>query len=85
MSVCSFHTGRSLLILMGITGNIDRPGGNVLWVPPSTVKPKSVLINPEHRGVQFLPEEQKGRKIAAGKFPFCPNAHTPTFWESVIP
>jgi anaerobic selenocysteine-containing dehydrogenase len=84
MSVCSFHTGRSLLILMGITGNIDRPGGNVLWVPPSKVKPKSILINREQRGEQFLPQEQKKRMIAAGKFPFCPNTHTPTFWESVI-
>lgn len=84
MSVCSFHTGRSLLILMGITGNIDRPGGNVLWVPPSKVKPKSILINRDQRGEQFLPPEQKKRMIAAGKFPFCPNTHTPTFWESVI-
>jgi anaerobic selenocysteine-containing dehydrogenase len=84
MSVCSFHTGRSLLILMGITGNIDRPGGNVLWVPPVNVKPKSILINREQRGDQFLPPEQKKRMIAAGKFPFCPNTHTPTFWESVI-
>jgi len=84
MSVCSFHTGRSLLILMGITGNIDRPGGNVLWVPPAKVKPKSILINREQRGEQFLPPEQKKRMIAAGKFPFCPNTHTPTFWESVI-
>ena len=84
MSVCSFHTGRSLLILMGITGNIDRPGGNVLWVPPAKVKPKSILINRDQRGEQFLPPGQKERMIAAGKFPFCPNTHTPTFWESVI-
>ena len=84
MSVCSFHTGRSLLILMGITGNIDRPGGNVLWVPPVKVKPKSILINREQRGEQFLPPERKKRMIAAGKFPFCPNTHSPTFWNSVI-
>jgi len=84
MSVCSFHTGRSLLILMGITGNIDRPGGNVLWVPPAKVKPKSVFINRDQLGEQFLPPGQKERMIAAGKFPFCPNAHTPTFWDSVI-
>ncbi len=84
MSVCSFHTGHSLLILMGITGNIDRPGGNVLWMPPAKVKPKSILINREQRGDQFLPPEQKKRMIAAGKFPFCPNTHTPTFWDSVI-
>ena len=84
MSVCSFHTGRSLLILMGITGNIDRPGGNVLWVPPGKVKPKSVFINHDQLGEQFLPPGQKERMIAAGKFPFCPNTHTPTFWDSVI-
>jgi len=84
MSVCSFHTGRSLLILMGITGNIDRPGGNVLWVPPAQVKPKSVFINSDQLGEQFLPPGQKERMIAAGKFPLCPNTHTPTFWDSVI-
>jgi anaerobic selenocysteine-containing dehydrogenase len=84
MSICSFHTGRSLLILMGITGNIDRPGGNVFWVPPAKVKPKSVFINRDQAGAQFLSLEQKKRMIAAGKFPFCPNTHSPTFWESVI-
>ena len=84
MSVCSFHTGRSLLILMGITGNIDRPGGNVLWVPPAKVKPKSILINRGHRGEQFLLPGQKKRMIGTGKFPFCPNTHTPSFWESAV-
>ncbi|HUL31247.1 MAG TPA: molybdopterin-dependent oxidoreductase [Thermodesulfobacteriota bacterium] len=84
MSVCSFHTGRSLLILMGITGNIDQPGGNVLWVPPTKVKPKSILINHDQMGERFLPPGQKKRMIGAGKFPFCPNTHTPTFWDSVI-
>lgn len=84
MNVCSFHTGRSLLILMGITGNIDRPGGNVLWVPPAKVKPKSVFVNSGQLGEQFLPPGRKERMIAAGRFPFCPNTHTPTFWDSVI-
>jgi anaerobic selenocysteine-containing dehydrogenase len=84
MNVSSFHAARALLILMGITGSIDRPGGNVLWVPPAGVKQKSVLINPEQRGQQFLPPEQQQRMIGAGRFPFCPNVHNPTFWESVI-
>ena len=84
MSVCSFHTGRSLLLLMGITGNIDRPGSNVLWVPPAKVKQKSIIINRDHTGIQFLSEEQRQRKIGAGKFPFCRDAHPPTFWESVV-
>ena len=83
MSVCSFHTARSMLILMAITGNIDRPGGMALWVPPPGVKPKSILINPEQSGKQFLPPGQKEKMIGAGKFPFGPITHTPTFWESV--
>jgi anaerobic selenocysteine-containing dehydrogenase len=83
MSVCSFHTSRTMLILMAITGNIDRPGGMVLWVPPAGVKPKSTLVNPDHRGGKFLPPGQAEKMIGAGKFPFCPNTHTPTFWESV--
>jgi anaerobic selenocysteine-containing dehydrogenase len=35
-------------------------------------------------GEQFLPPGQKESMIGAGRFPFCPNTHTPTFWESVI-
>jgi anaerobic selenocysteine-containing dehydrogenase len=83
MSVCSFQTARSMLILMAITGNIDRPGGMVLWVPPAGVKPKSLIVNPDHGGRKFLPPGQAEKMIGAGKFPFCPNTHTPTFWESV--
>lgn len=84
MSAGSFQTGRSLLILMGITGNIDKPGTNVLWVPPESVKPKSLLINHDQGGGHFLPKGQKERMIGTGRFPFCPNTHTPTFWESVL-
>jgi anaerobic selenocysteine-containing dehydrogenase len=84
MSVSSFHTGRSLLILMGITGNIDCPGGNVLWVPPAKVKPKSVLVNRDQAGGQFLPPGRKECMIGTGKFPFSPGTHTPTFWDSLI-
>ena len=40
-SINAFQTGRALLILMGITGNIDVPGGNVFWVPPKEIRPKS--------------------------------------------
>ena len=83
MSVCSMQTARSMLILMGITGNVDRPGGMALWVPPAGVKPKSLIVNPDHGGKRFLPPGQADRMIGAGKFSFCPNTHTPTFWESV--
>ena len=72
-----------MLILMAITGNIDRPGGMALWVPPADIKPKSPLINPDQGGKNFLPPGQAEKMIGAGKFPFCPNTHTPTFWESL--
>ncbi len=84
MSVNSFQTGRALLILMGLTGSIDAPGGNVFWVPPKGIKPKSPLIDMSVAGVQFLPAEKKARMIGAGKYPFAPACHPPTFWNSVI-
>ena len=83
-SVNSFQTGRALLILMGLTGSIDVPGGNVFWVPPKGVKPKSPLIDMSVAGVQFMPAEKKARIITGGKYPFAPNCHPPTFWKSVI-
>jgi anaerobic selenocysteine-containing dehydrogenase len=83
-SVNGFQTGRALLILMGLTGNIDIPGGNVVWVPPRGIKPKSPLIDMSVAGVQFLPPEKKARILTGGKYPFAPNCHPPTFWKSVI-
>jgi anaerobic selenocysteine-containing dehydrogenase len=83
-SVNGFQTGRALLILMGLTGNIDVPGGDVLWVPPKGVKPKSPLIDMSVAGVQFLSPDKKARIITGGKYPFAPNCHPPTFWKSVI-
>ncbi|MBI5592645.1 MAG: molybdopterin-dependent oxidoreductase [Deltaproteobacteria bacterium] len=83
-SVNGFQTGRALLILMGLTGNIDIPGGDVLWIPPKGVKPKSPLVDMSVAGVQFLPPEKKARIITGGKYPFAPNCHPPTFWKSVV-
>jgi anaerobic selenocysteine-containing dehydrogenase len=83
-SVNGFQTGRALLILMGLTGNIDVPGGDVLWVPPRGIKPKSPLIDKNVAGEQFLPPEKKARILTCGKYPFAPNCHPPTFWKSVI-
>ncbi len=83
-SVNGFQTGRALLILMGLTGNIDVPGGDVLWVPPREIKSKSPLIDMGVAGVQFLPPEKKARILTGGKYPFAPNCHPPTFWKSVV-
>ena len=83
-SLCSLHTARSISILMGITGNIDKPGSNVFIIPPDKIKPISILVNPEHTGFKFLSKEQKDKKIGIEKFPFCKDSHPPTFWESVL-
>jgi anaerobic selenocysteine-containing dehydrogenase len=82
-SVNSFQTARALLILMALTGNLDVPGGDVLWVPPGGVRPKSPLVDREVAGDQFLPPEMKARMIGAGRFPFGPNTHPPTFWRAL--
>lgn len=83
-SVNGFQTGRALLILMGLTGNIDVPGGDVLWVPPRGVKPKSPLVDRSVAGVQFLSPEKQARILTGGQYPFAPNCHPPTFWNSVV-
>lgn len=83
-SVNGFQTGRALLILMGICGSIDVPGGNVLWVPPDKIKPKSPLIDMGVAGAQFLAPEKRARIITGARYPFAPNCHPPTFWRSMI-
>jgi anaerobic selenocysteine-containing dehydrogenase len=82
MSTNAFQTGRALLILMAITGNLDIPGGMVHWVPPKEVRAKSPQIDRRVTGIQFLSQEQKAKMIGAGLFPFAPTCHQPTFWRA---
>lgn len=83
-SPCSFQTARSLLILRAITGNIDRPGADVLWVPPENVRQKSPFLNHEVVGEHFLRRKLADRVIDKGLFPMNPLVHPPTFWRSII-
>lgn len=82
MSACNFQTARAMLILRAITGNIDRPGGDVLWVAPQGVKQRSMFMNPEIPGIQFRPPGGAG-PVDGGKFPLCPTVHPPAFWRSI--
>ncbi|MBW1999517.1 MAG: molybdopterin-dependent oxidoreductase [Deltaproteobacteria bacterium] len=84
MNMCNFHTARSLLILRGITGNIDRPGGDVNWVAPEGVRMKSPFANPVFAGMHFLPKEQWLKAVDRRKYPLCPVVHPPTFWRSIV-
>jgi anaerobic selenocysteine-containing dehydrogenase len=83
-SVNGFQTGRALLILMGLVGSIDVPGGMVFWVPPRGIRPKSPLVDMSVFGGRFLPPEKKARIIHGARFPFAPNCHPPTFWKSLV-
>ncbi|MBP1765305.1 MAG: anaerobic dehydrogenase, typically selenocysteine-containing [Firmicutes bacterium] len=83
-SINGFQTGRALLILMSITGNIDQPGGNVFWVPPAGIRSKAPMTDKSVTGEQFLPAGQAERIISQNRFPFAPNCHPPTFWQSVV-
>jgi anaerobic selenocysteine-containing dehydrogenase len=58
MSACSFHTARSLLILRGLTGNIDIKGGDIFSTPPDNILLKSQFMNREINGMLHLPFEK---------------------------
>ena len=81
-STNTFQTGRAILQLMAVTGNIDVPGGMVRWLPPEDIRCKSPMLSHDVLGTQFLSPEQKARMIGAGRFPFGPGCHQPTFWDA---
>jgi anaerobic selenocysteine-containing dehydrogenase len=66
--VNSFQTIRALLILSGITGNIDVPGGDAFWVPPSNVVVQAPRLNPDIELPKKLSPESKQKMIGASKY-----------------
>lgn len=84
LSVSAFQTGRAALLLMAITGNLDVPGGMVRFLPPAGVRCKSPQVDKDVIGMQFLSAEQKSKMIGAGRFPFAPGCHQPTFWDACL-
>jgi anaerobic selenocysteine-containing dehydrogenase len=81
-SVNAFQTGRAMLLLTAVTGNLDIPGGMVHWVSPENLRTKSPLVDRSILGEQFLTPEQKASMIGAGRFPFVPGCHQPGFWDA---
>ena len=69
MSHCCFHTARSIMILRAITGNLDRPGGDVLWETPEKVKMKSQFVNHEITGKVLLPVDKIGLGVDGKRYP----------------
>ena len=84
MNRCSFQTARSILILRAITGNIDRPGGDALWIAPNPVYRRSSWHEPSLVGPELLPPEKRARSIDIDRFPLNPGVQEPSFWRSII-
>jgi anaerobic selenocysteine-containing dehydrogenase len=74
----SFQSLRAVLILMGITGNIDVPGGNVFYPAPP-------LAYPDLR--EKLGPEQDAKRIGGRKFKALNRAgfaHPPTLFRTIL-
>jgi len=48
-NINSVQTARALLILMGLSGNLDRPGGNINAVAPKVVRPGDFMLGEKYR------------------------------------
>ena len=74
----AFQSARAVLILMGITGNLDVPGGNVFYPPPP-------LAYPELR--EKLGPEQEAKRLGGQKFKALSRAgfaHPPTLFRTIL-
>lgn len=72
---------RALMALMGITGNIDIPGGQVLFKSPE-------IINVGQFGAhRMLPEEQKIKRLGADRFRLAGNfaiINPKCVWDAIL-
>jgi anaerobic selenocysteine-containing dehydrogenase len=82
--VNNFQTIRALLILSGITGNIDIPGGDVFWVPPENVVVQAPRLNPDIELPDKLRLNSKEKMIGAGKFKLSKTIQSREFIDTVF-
>jgi anaerobic selenocysteine-containing dehydrogenase len=80
----NFQTSRAILLLAGITGNIDVPGGNVIWVPPAKVVVQAPRMNPGIELPERLTPEVRSRKIGGGKYKIPTTIHPGAFIDAVL-
>ncbi len=74
----AFQSNRAVLILMGITGNLDVPGGNVFYPAPP-------LAYPDLR--EKLGPEQEVKRLGGQKFKALSRAgyaHPPTLFRTIL-
>jgi anaerobic selenocysteine-containing dehydrogenase len=76
----TFQAARAVHILMGITGNLDVPGGNCFWPTPALG---------ECELWELLPPEQDEKRIGADRFPGLNQrptiyAHPPSVFQAIL-
>lgn len=83
-NINSFQTARAILLLSGVTGNIDVPGGDVFWVPPANVVIQSPRFNPGILLPEKVSPEMWAKKIGAGKYRVLDQVHPHLFLDAVL-
>jgi anaerobic selenocysteine-containing dehydrogenase len=77
----SFHTARAIHILSALCGNIDRPGGDVLWEPTGLVGRRALPAS------ERLPREQQGKRLGSGRhrlLSIAGWAHPGAVWRAIL-
>ena len=73
MSMCNFHTARSILILRAITGNLYVPGGDIIFSRPEGTRVKFPYLDHHFAGFQFMPLQNLRYAVDSMKDPFAGN------------
>ncbi|MFI6443619.1 molybdopterin-dependent oxidoreductase [Kitasatospora sp. NPDC050543] len=77
----SFHTCRAVILLSAICGNIDRPGGDVLWDPPGIegrrAFPRAELLAPEQAAKRLGGDRHRILSMSGW-------AHPGSVWDAVL-
>jgi anaerobic selenocysteine-containing dehydrogenase len=83
-SACNFQTSRSIMILRALTGNLDKPGGDIFPTWPKGMHHKTPFIDLDFSGIQYCPPEKIVRKVDIGEYPLMPTVQQPAFWRSIV-
>ena len=83
-STNNFQTSRAILILSGVTGNIDAPGGDAIWVPPANVVVQAPTRNPTIESPEKLPTQARLKKLGGGRYKIPTTIHHRDFINAVI-
>lgn len=77
----SFQCVRAINILSGICGNIDKPGGDVIW------EPTGVIGRRTFPRTDILPEEQKKKRLGGDQYRILSMsgwAHSDAVWKAIL-